>query len=454
MSHYNTVFNELLKLVPRHEFENAVYKHNGDYRIRKMSCWNHFATLLYAQISGKDSLRDIETGINAQSPKLYHLGMKEVRRSTLSDANNNRPHEIYEQIFGKTLNRIYGVTTKHKFKFSNLLFTLDATTIDLCLEVFPWAKFRKAKGAIKMHTLFDNSGYFPSVVVVTDGKVHDSKVAKELPSDVLQADSIILVDKAYIDFSWLYNLALNKCYFVTRAKDNMDYVSIGQHNEACPEKGLIADQAWVATGGKSRIGVLTYGAQPEPPTGAKEQPPDEDGHRHDGIDQRIESEERGIEAWQIGQSRQENPWQPTDLGAYVRLADQRAGAEAKEHQRQTAGQLVGPTVDHEIAQDHVHRSTGQHGHQHTEVWIARCASHSKASGSADQQHPLQPQIDNARALIDDLTQGGIEKGSSGEDGAGENAEKGQQAHALFPSKKAGRARTTNSVNASRMLMTA
>jgi hypothetical protein len=242
MSHYNTVFNELLKLVPRHEFENAVYKHNGDYRIRKMSCWNHFATLLYAQISGKDSLRDIETGINAQAPKLYHLGMREVRRSTLSDANNNRPHEIYEQIFGKTLNRVYGVTTKHKFKFSNPLFTLDATTIDLCLEVFPWAKFRKTKGAIKMHTLFNNSGYFPSVVVVTDGKVHDSKIAKELPSDALQADSIVLVDKAYIDFSWLYDLALNKCYFVTRAKDNMDYASIGQHNEACPAKGLIADK--------------------------------------------------------------------------------------------------------------------------------------------------------------------------------------------------------------------
>jgi transposase len=122
------------------------------------------------------------------------------------------------------------------------LFTLDATTIDLCLEVFPWAKFRKTKGAIKMYTLFSHSGYFPSVVVVTDGKVHDSKIAKELPSDALQADSIILVDKAYIDFSWLYSLSQNKCFFVTRAKNNMDYALIGQHTPPCPEKGLIADE--------------------------------------------------------------------------------------------------------------------------------------------------------------------------------------------------------------------
>lgn len=248
MSHYNTVFHELLKLVPRHEFESVVFRHQGDYRVRRMNCWNHFATLLYAQISGKDSLRDIEVGINAQPEKLYHLGMKEIRRSTLSDANNNRPCEIYEEIFEKTLGRVYQITTKHKFKFSNPLFTLDATTIDLCLEVFPWAKFRKTKGAVKLHTLFDHSGYFPSVVVMTDGKTHDAKLAQELPSDAFQADSIFLVDKAYICFKWLSGLTSRGCYFVTRAKDNMKYASIGQHGRPQPEKGLLADKIIRLTG--------------------------------------------------------------------------------------------------------------------------------------------------------------------------------------------------------------
>jgi hypothetical protein len=229
-----------------------------------MSCWNHFSTLLYAQVTGKDSLREIETGINANAQKLYHLGLKEVKRSTPSDANNRRPNQIYESIFGKLLERVYRVTAGHKFKFSNPLFTLDATTIDLCLEVFPWAKFRKTKGAIKMHTLFDNGGYFPLAIVVTDGKTHESRVAKELPADTLQPDSIILVDKAYIDFSWLYNLSRNRCFFVTRAKNNMKYALIGQHNPACPEKGLIADEIIELEGFytrqkyQERIRMVTY----------------------------------------------------------------------------------------------------------------------------------------------------------------------------------------------------
>ena len=264
MSHFNTIFHELLNLVPRHEFENAVYRHQGDFKVRTMSCWNHFAVMLYAQISGKDSLRDIETGINAQPYKLYHLGLNEVKRSTLSDANNKRPYQIYEEIFNRTLSKIYGITTKHKFKFNNPLFTLDATTIDLCLEVFPWAKFRETKGAVKIHTLFNHSGYFPSVVVVTDGKTHDVKVAQKLPSDAIQADSIILIDKAYIDFDWLCNINNNKCFFVTRAKNNMDYAVIGQHNLPCREKGLIADKIVLLKGFYSkqkypgRLRLVTY----------------------------------------------------------------------------------------------------------------------------------------------------------------------------------------------------
>jgi len=176
-----------MKLVPRHEFESLVYQYQGDYRVREFNCWRHFVSLLYVQITEKDSLRDIEAGINAQSHKLYHLGLKEVKRSTMSDANNNRPYEIYEQMFGKTLNRVYG-------------------------------------------------------------KTHDAKLAQELPHDTFQADSIILVDKEYISFKWLSGLASRRCYFVARAKDNMKYASIGQHNKPQPEKGLLADKIIRLTG--------------------------------------------------------------------------------------------------------------------------------------------------------------------------------------------------------------
>lgn len=187
--------------------------------------------LLFAQAGHKDSLREIETSLRVHHQKWYHIGLENIKRSTLSDAMNRRSYEIYEGVFYKLLERCRSVTPKHKFRFNNPLYTLDSTTIELCLSIFPWARFRRRKGAIKLHYLLDNSGALPSFMTMTDGKCHDLRVAKEderLNFDLLP-DSILSIDKAYIDFEWLYSLQKRRVFFVTRSKINLDYQIIGQH---------------------------------------------------------------------------------------------------------------------------------------------------------------------------------------------------------------------------------
>jgi hypothetical protein len=162
-------------------------------------------TILYSQITQKDSLRDIVTGLSAHAARWYHLGLTGIHKSTLADANAKRDYRIFEGLFYNLLARCKNLTPKHKFRFNNPLYTIDSTTIDLCLSVFPWAKFRKTKGAIKMHCLYDHSGAMPCFLTVTDGKKHDVRVVKET-SFPLSPDSIVSVDKAYIDYKWLNSL--------------------------------------------------------------------------------------------------------------------------------------------------------------------------------------------------------------------------------------------------------
>jgi len=240
MTKIGTMFSELLKLVPRFKFDKAVDRHKADRYAKSFTSWRQFITLMYAQIKGKDSLRDIETGLAAQESRWYHLGLSHVRRSTLSDANNRRDYRIFEEMFYSLLGRCKGHTPKHTFRFKNPLYSIDATTIDLCLSAFPWAKFRKTKGAIKLHCLYDHSGALPSFMVVTDGKKHDARVVKD-HSFPLPPDSIVSVDRAYVDFKWLYSLTERKVFFVTRAKSNFKYDLSGQHKE-CKGKGVIKDE--------------------------------------------------------------------------------------------------------------------------------------------------------------------------------------------------------------------
>lgn len=240
MPHINSIFSELLKLLPRHQFEKAVCAHDGDRYAKRFTTWNQFTTLLYAQISRKESLREIETGLAAHGDRLYHLGLKSVHRSTLADANNRRDSGIFEALFYAILERCRDHTPKHRFRFKNPLHSIDSTTIDLCLASFPWAKFRTAKGAIKLHCQYDHAGALPSFMVITDGKKNDARVVKE-HSFPLTPDSIVSVDRGYIDFNWLYSLTQSRVWFVTRAKDNMDYDIAGQHAEP-KGKGVLKDE--------------------------------------------------------------------------------------------------------------------------------------------------------------------------------------------------------------------
>jgi hypothetical protein len=249
MRKLETIFGELLKLVPRYQFEKAVEQYQGDRYVKSYTTWHQYITILFSQIKQKDSIRDIVTGWDAFETRWYHLGMKDIRRSTFSDANNKRDYHIFESLFYHLLSRCKDYTPKHRFKFNNPLFSLDASVIDLCLSVFPWAKFRKTKGAIKLHCLYDHSGALPSFITITDGKKHDVTVAKktELP---LSPDSIISIDRAYIDFKWLNSLDENGVWFVTRAKSNIDYVVTGQHPVS--GKGVRKDRTILLNGPRTK----------------------------------------------------------------------------------------------------------------------------------------------------------------------------------------------------------
>ncbi|MBI5745713.1 MAG: IS4 family transposase [Nitrospirae bacterium] len=244
-----TIFSEILKLCPRYQFERAVERYQGDRYMKTFGTWQQYITILYSQITLKDSLRDIETGLSSHSTRWYHLGLTGVHRSTLSDANTKRDYRIFEDTFYHLLARCRDLTPKHKFRFKNPLYTIDSTTIDLCLSVFPWAKFRKTKGAIKMHCLYDHSGAMPCFLTVTDGKRNDVRAAKET-SHPLSPDSIVSVDKAYIDYKWLYSLAEQGVWFVTRAKSNIDYAVTGQHQVT--GKGVLSDERISLSGIKTK----------------------------------------------------------------------------------------------------------------------------------------------------------------------------------------------------------
>ncbi len=249
MHKLGTIFSELLKLYPRYHFEKAVERYQGDRYVKTFSTWQQFITILYSQIKRKDSLRDIEAGLTTQSAKWYHIGLTGVRRSTLSDANTKRDYRAFEELFYHLLSRCRDLTPKHRFRFKNPLYTIDATTIDLCLSVFPWAKFRKTKGAVKMHCLYEHSGALPSFLVITDGKASDVKVVKETSFPMLP-DSIVSIDRGYIDYNWLNSLNNNGIWFVTRAKSNIDYTVVGQHPVSA--RGVVSDSIICLNGIKTR----------------------------------------------------------------------------------------------------------------------------------------------------------------------------------------------------------
>lgn len=244
MAHNNTVFSQLLKLLPRHEFETLAKQHHSGRSFRTASRWSQFVVLMMAQLSGRNSLRDIVDTLSAQAHRFYHLGSAKLSRSNLSRINNDKPYALYEALFGKLLNRCQQVVSGHNFRFKNPLYSLDASTIDLCLSVFPWADFRTTKGAVKLHVGLNHAGYLPEFVTITEGKHHDVTEGRTLN---FPKGSIVAIDKGYNDYSWYKQLTDKGIFFVTRLKSNARYRVINRRS-VLKSNGLICDQTIEFTG--------------------------------------------------------------------------------------------------------------------------------------------------------------------------------------------------------------
>ena len=230
MAHHNTVFRQLLDLLPRHEFDAEAQQHQKGQRLRVMSRWAQFVALGLGQLGGLQSLRDIVGNLCAQPHKLYHLGVQAlVSRSSLARVNAEQPYTLYEALFSRLLARCRQRAPRHGFRFKNKLYAIDATTIDVCLAAFPWASFRRTKGAIKLHVGLDQAGHLPSFLSVTDGKAADVTVARTW---TFPAGSVVVADRAYLDFGWLHRLQEQGVTFVTRLKRGVKYRVLRDHEVA------------------------------------------------------------------------------------------------------------------------------------------------------------------------------------------------------------------------------
>ena len=219
------VFSQFLDLLPRYEFQSIVHKYKGDYRTKDFKCWNQLACMVFAHIRQEDSLRDIDIALNAHASKLYHIGIKQCPKSTLADANERRDYRIYEE-FAKSLMskaRRFYASTQLAMDVDNAVYALDASTIDLTLSLFPWAKFRATKGAVKLHAMIDLRGNIPAFLYITDGKVHDVKAATQIQ---IEPQGIYLVDRGYVDFAWLWSIEEAKAFFVTRLKTSIKWTRV------------------------------------------------------------------------------------------------------------------------------------------------------------------------------------------------------------------------------------
>lgn len=222
------VFTQFMRLLSKPEFTRIVNKYKGDYRTKHFKCWDQLACMMFAHIRQENSLRDIDIALNAHASKLYHMGIHQCPKSTLADANERRDWRTYEE-FAKSLMHRARREYAHSqlaMDVDNAVYALDASTIDLTLSVFPWAKFRKTKGAIKLHAMIDLRGNIPSFLTITDGKVHDVKAAPKVP---IESDGIYVVDRAYVDFGWLWSIHQAKAFFVTRLKTSIKWTRVLSH---------------------------------------------------------------------------------------------------------------------------------------------------------------------------------------------------------------------------------
>lgn len=240
-----SMFSQILKLIPRTDFQRIVQQTGAEYRSKGLSSWSQFVAMLFCQLGRAHSLREIEGGLKSCEGKLVHLGIAAPARSSLSYANAHRRWELFEQVFYGLYERVAAqVAGKRKFRFKNKLVSLDSTVIDLCLSLYDWAKFRRTKGAVKLHLVLDHDGYLPCFGVITDGKVQDVKVAHQL---AFAPGTVVVDDRGYNDYRLFAEWTKTGVFFVTRLKANAQF-EVVEEREPPQHRRILKDQAIRLTG--------------------------------------------------------------------------------------------------------------------------------------------------------------------------------------------------------------
>ena len=248
MNKFTSIFSQILSLFTRLDFEKAVKETKAERRAKGFTCWGQFVSMLFCQLGRAHSLREITGGLRSCEGKLKHLGIAAPSRSTLAYANEHRPWELYQQVFFSLLQRCRDQKIgKKKFRFKNKLMSLDSSTIDLCLSMYDWAKFRRTKGAVKLHLVLDHDGYLPSYAVITDGKVSDVKVAHLLQFD---SGTIVVDDRGYNDYELFGKWTGLGVFFVTRMKDNTLY-EVVEKRKVPENRNVLRDEVVRLTGLKA-----------------------------------------------------------------------------------------------------------------------------------------------------------------------------------------------------------
>jgi Transposase DDE domain/Domain of unknown function (DUF4372) len=245
MTRFCSIFNQLLQLFPRTDFQQAVVATRAERHARGFTCWGQFVAMLFCQLGRAQSLREICGGLASCEGKLAHLGITAPARATLAYANAHRPWQLYERVFYQVLERCRQVAGAKRFRFRNKLLTLDSTLIDLCAAMFDWATYRRTKGAVKLHFTLDHDGHLPVALVITDGRQHDLTVARRW---TFAPGTIVVVDRGYLSFAWFAALDAAGVFFVTRAKAGLTYEPI--ETRPLPDRGGVVRDEHIVLRGK------------------------------------------------------------------------------------------------------------------------------------------------------------------------------------------------------------
>ena len=255
MPHTTTLFSQMLSQIPRHVFQKIEARHKTGRASRKFGFKEQFTVMAFIQLAARRSMRDGLRALNAVGKKLYHLGLSPVARSTFADANNSRPVGFFKDLFAEMYGLCAAKAPKHKFRFKTKLYSLDATTISLCLSLFPWAKFRHHKGGVKANVLLDHDGLIPAFVNIAEAKTHESKMVKNLS---LPKSSIITFDKGYFSYTWFRLLCGKGIFFVTRLKDNTAY-KVEERLPVNKKSGVTSDQLITLGSGEKTLRLRRVG---------------------------------------------------------------------------------------------------------------------------------------------------------------------------------------------------